>query len=160
MSAVRRTLVVFAECFPDDWPVTNRPVEDWARLARTIRARREHLGLSQDRVRELNGPSQPVQTQVETNDPSRARPRADSLRKYDKPLRWESGSTMAVLRGGDPTEVSIRPAFDITGVSVDELLAEVRRRIMSPPSEADHVAAILSSGGETGEAGQNELGLG
>ena len=109
------------------------PIEDWAHLARTVKDRREHLGLSQDKVRDLDGPSQPVQTAVENNDSTKARPRVDSLHKYDKPFGWEPGSAIETLRGGNPTPIGAKAS--IMDMSDADLLAEVHRRMTQSQSD-------------------------
>lgn len=119
--------------------MTDGPVQDWEHLARTIKERREHLGFSQDKVRELDGPSQPVQTQVENNDSTKPRPHVDSLHKYDKPFGWEPGSTLATLRGGNPTPVGARTS--IRDIADADLLAEVQRR-MSEGREVSNVVQL------------------
>ena len=122
--------------------------QDWARLGRVIKARREYLGLSQARVRELDGPSQPVQTQVENNDATKPRPRSDSLHKFDKPLQWMGGSTLTTLRGGDPTPIgstkSIRELAD------GDLIEELTRRL----EELRHALENTETPGTSPEAGQ------
>lgn len=123
---------------------------DWERLGRLIKDRREHLGLSQARVRELDGPSQPVQTQVENNDATKSRPRADSLHKFDKPLRWEEGSTLATLRGGNPTPIG--SAMSIHDITDADLIAEVTRRL----KEARNVVENAAQQNASREARQDE----
>lgn len=101
--------------------------EQWGRLGRMVRARREELKLSQAEVQEAGGPSDVIQSRIENNDGTKPRPRGSTLRMLDAALRWEPGSAIDILTGGSPTPIgtagSIRDASDM------ELLAEVQRRM-------------------------------
>ncbi|WP_025088820.1 helix-turn-helix domain-containing protein [Mycobacteroides abscessus] len=84
--------------------------EDWAALARAVRTRRAELGLTQVAVGQAGGPSDIVVGRVENNE--EPRPRPDTLRKLDKGLGWEPGTSLAILAGGEST-ASSRPKSQI-----------------------------------------------
>jgi hypothetical protein len=77
---------------------------DWEALATAVRARRADLGLSQGGVAAAGGPSDVVISRIENNE--EPRPRLDSLRKLDRGLRWEPGSSEAFLAGKPMPEPS------------------------------------------------------
>jgi hypothetical protein len=77
---------------------------DWEALAKAVRARRADLGLSQGAVAAAGGPSDFVISRVENNE--EPRPRLDTLRKLDRGLRWEPGTSEAFLAGGPIPEPS------------------------------------------------------
>jgi len=77
---------------------------DWEALAKAVRARRADLGLSQGAVAAAGGPSDLVISRVENNE--EPRPRLDTLRKLDRGLRWEPGTSEAFLAGGPIPEPS------------------------------------------------------
>ncbi|MBU8826467.1 helix-turn-helix domain-containing protein [Mycolicibacterium goodii] len=82
--------------------------EDWNALARAVRARRTDLGLSQAAVAASGGPSDFVISRIENND--EPRPRPDTLRKLDRALRWEAGTSQAIVASGEapPTPPRVR----------------------------------------------------
>lgn len=69
--------------------------ENWANLARAVRARRAELGISQATVQERGGPSDIVIGRIENNE--KPRPRGDTLRKLDQGLGWEPGYSLSIL---------------------------------------------------------------
>lgn len=71
---------------------------DWGALAKAVRGRRGELGLSQGAVAAAGGPSDLVISRIENNE--EPRPRLDTLTKLDRGLRWDSGTSEAVLGGG------------------------------------------------------------
>jgi hypothetical protein len=77
---------------------------DWEALATAVRARRADLGLSQGGVAAAGGPSDVVISRVENNE--EPRPRLDSLRKLDRGLNWEPGTSEAFLAGKPMPEPS------------------------------------------------------
>lgn len=78
------------------------------RFGRIVRARREELGLTQDDIVAMGGPSDTTQTRIEKAEGPE--PKLATWNKYDGPLRWVSGSAARVWAGGDPELVSPRPA--------------------------------------------------
>lgn len=122
IDVVRQTLVVFAKLFWDIGGMT----KDWGRLAEAVAHRRRELGLSHDAVRQAGGPSGMVISQIESN--KKPHPRDDTINKLDAPLRWEPGSAQRVLAGDQPRALAHRA--NLTKVSIDALLAEIRRRVV------------------------------
>lgn len=126
-------------CLPKFWGILGVVAEDWGRLADAVKKRREELRLSQDAIRAAGGPSDMVLGRIEKNE--EPHPRDDTLHKLDGPLQWESGSTVDVLNGGDPTPLSHRPLGQsrergFESVSMETLAeiasaatAEIQRRI-------------------------------
>ncbi|MGW4719681.1 hypothetical protein [Nocardia sp. NPDC004260] len=74
------------------------------RFGQIVKNRRLKLGLTQDQVHELGGPSDRRQTFIETN--TGPRPSITTLAKLDRPLRWEPGSAVRTWNGGDPREAA------------------------------------------------------
>ena len=79
------------------WYGSGMEVRDWEALAKAVRTRRADLGLSQGGVAAAGGPSDVVISRIENNE--EPRPRLDSLRKLDRGLRWEPGTSEAFLAG-------------------------------------------------------------
>lgn len=131
-----------------------------AEVGALIKARRIELALTEARLRELAGIDPKTQGGME--DGSRW-PQERTRMKVEPVLLWKPGSIEALRNGGDATELpanEVERPSPLRAATVDELLAEVRRRIVSPPSEADHVAAILSGSDEPPEAVQDERRFG
>lgn len=87
--------------------------DEWARLGRLVRERREHLGLTLAQVAAAGGPSVATLGLIELAKQSSYRPRV--IQKLEDALAWQRGSVRAVLGGGEPTLVSdatelIKPA--------------------------------------------------
>lgn len=82
---------------------------DLARFGRLVKARRDALGLTQEEVSALGGPSDTTFTKIEnlTWRPGRQ----NTLRKIDAGLKWEPGSSARILyENGDPTPLPSTPA--------------------------------------------------
>lgn len=78
--------------------------QDWEALAKAVRARRADLQLSQGAVTAAGGPSDLVISRIENNE--EPRPRLDTLRKLDRGLRWQPGTSEAHLAGSPMPEPS------------------------------------------------------
>lgn len=75
------------------------------RLGRALLARRHELGLTQEDVEHVGGPTPPTVSDYEKGRiPSK--PWHRTLSGFDAALEWEPGSCAAVLNGGDPTPVA------------------------------------------------------
>lgn len=111
--------------------------QDWPRLAEAVAKRRRELGLSQDAIRQADGPSDVVLGNIENN--KGRRPRANTINKLDKPLRWEPGSAQQILAGGNPD--CIERTLDLRKIPNDELLDEIKRRFEEGPSVAGRTGA-------------------
>ncbi|WP_454199505.1 hypothetical protein [Nocardia sp. Marseille-Q1738] len=74
---------------------------DLVRFGQMVKARRDALGLTQEEVSALGGPSDTTFTKIENLE---WRPgRTATLRKLDAGLQWEPGSSARILyEGGDP----------------------------------------------------------
>lgn len=80
--------------------VTSDP-EAWARLGTKIRERRESMGLSRRQLSEVAGVSEKsIQVAEEGRTPRARWPQ--SLRLIEHALRWEPGSMVEILDGGEP----------------------------------------------------------
>lgn len=81
---------------------------DLIRFGRMVKARRDVLGLTQEEVSTLGGPSDTTFTKIENLE---WRPgRAATLKKLDAGLKWEAGSSARILyEGGDPAEIGAVP---------------------------------------------------
>lgn len=74
---------------------------DLVRFSQHVKARRSALGLTQEEVRALGGPSDTTFTKIENMEWKPGRP--GTLRKLDASLRWHEGSSARILwEGGDP----------------------------------------------------------
>lgn len=71
------------------------------RFGKIVRSRRQALGLTQNQVQSVGGPSDKRQTQIENGAPPA--PSLTTLAKVDAGLRWRPGSAAATLNGGNPT---------------------------------------------------------
>ena len=74
---------------------------DLTRFGRVVRDRREELGLRQDELKAIGGPSSTTMVKVESGTPPTPTPL--TLRRLDTGLGWEDGSAARTLAGGDPT---------------------------------------------------------
>lgn len=88
---------------------------DYARLAKTARARRLELSLALNDVNaKAGGTSKGTWQRVEKGDPIRV----TNYAKIDGLLQWAPGSCIAVLAGREP--IPSRPAKDAPGVDISE----------------------------------------
>lgn len=112
--------------------------EPRARLARLGKLRRLELRRTQADVGNLGGLDRTTVAAIERASPVREM----SLAAYDHGLDWEVGSAMAILRGGEPTEMvpdrleAMRRVVlarhrrgEISDGARDELLDELDREI-------------------------------
>src|ERR1700760_3022958 len=81
-------------------------VVSWEKLGHEVRGRRAELGLTQADVADRGGPSVETLRTVENNRAGRLSPRM--RRALERVLRWESGSTDAVLAGGVAVTSGVR----------------------------------------------------
>ncbi|MEU2992933.1 hypothetical protein ABZ772_21750 [Streptomyces griseoincarnatus] len=82
--------------------VTQNP-EAWARLGAVIRERRESMGMSRRQLSQVaNVSEKSIQVAEEGRTPRARWPQ--SLHLIEAALRWEEGSMVNVLEGGEPTE--------------------------------------------------------
>lgn len=79
----------------------NEIAEDWRRLATYVNKRRHLLGLTQQDIRSLGGPSTATMRLIEGALQDSYRPMV--LSSLEKALRWAPGSIEAILAGGEPT---------------------------------------------------------
>jgi transcriptional regulator with XRE-family HTH domain len=86
------------------------------RFGEIVKNRRLKLGLTQDQVYELGGPSDRRQTFIEAG--KGPRPSITTLAKLDRPLGWEPGSAVRTWNGGQPREAA-HESLDV------ELLADL-----------------------------------
>jgi hypothetical protein len=117
---------------------------DWEALAKAVRARRADLGLSQGGVAAAGGPSDFVISRVENNE--EPRPRLDTLRKLDRGLRWEPGTSEAFLDGGpvpEPSAVVPRVRVKRGGqwIEVDPNTSASAAARITPEEQFERVAA-------------------
>lgn len=102
------------------------PNENWERLGRFVKERREKMGLTQLDVQKAGGPSAAKQREIENG-------RTDVLslskrRDLERALGWTAGSIDAALKGGDPDpadhprQVALREIFDEKGPHRDGFL--------------------------------------
>jgi hypothetical protein len=70
------------------------------RFGQIVRARREELGLRQEEVTELGGPSDTTQGRIE--NASGPVPNVSTRNMLDAPLGWAAGSAARVWAGGEP----------------------------------------------------------
>lgn len=90
---------------------------DAERFRDIVLARVEYLGLTNDKIARLGGPSTTKMSQIRAAKATR--PSGPTLEKLDKALRWKLGSARRVSLGGDPVEL---PA----ALDLEEALAEVK----------------------------------
>jgi hypothetical protein len=84
---------------------------DWQRLADAVRERRTELGLTQEDARAAGGPSTATLRLIEGALQDSYQP--STLRELEKALRWERGSVVRILAGGDPV-----PQRDLRAVPI------------------------------------------
>lgn len=110
--------------------------DDWARLGRTVKQWRKDRRLSQERISANGGPSDIVISRIERNEPPH--PRGDTLVKLDAGMEWRPGSSVSVLRGGDPVPIhqpvlanSVQQASEEELIlTISEASAELQRRLL------------------------------
>ncbi|MFE7233989.1 multiprotein-bridging factor 1 family protein [Streptomyces sp. NPDC057596] len=101
----------------------------WGRLAATIRAAREALGLSQAALGEQAGVSEGTIQNLESGKPKSRMPQ--SLSKVEPPLGWASGSAVAVLKGGEPAPLPARDTSAGASAGQDELSRKFPLRVVA-----------------------------
>jgi transcriptional regulator with XRE-family HTH domain len=94
-------------------------------LADQVKARRNALGLTQRGA----AVKADVATQTWINVEQGEKVRERTLHRVDRALKWEPGSALAVLKGGDPTPVpgSTPPAMTATDQAFAELRDELEK---------------------------------
>lgn len=106
-----------------------------SRFGERVAARRRDLNLRLTHVPDLGGPSATRMTSIEHG--TGPEPKPSTLDKLDSVLRWEPGSALRVLHGGEPVELS-QPqpqsslnftdgAFSIPNDEVATILSTMRR---------------------------------
>lgn len=103
-------------CLPKNWGMVigmeqqAQPGEpDLARFGAIVKARRAALGLTQEEVNALGGPSDTTFTKIENLEWRPGRPA--TLRKLDDGLKWQPGSSASILyRGGQPEPIDVTDA--------------------------------------------------
>lgn len=75
------------------------------RFGRIVRDRREELGLRQDELKAIGGPSSTTMVKVEKGTPPAPTPL--TLRRLDAALDWVDGSAAATLAGGEPSVAAV-----------------------------------------------------
>lgn len=78
----------------------------WERLGEKVLHRRTSQGWTQDEVAERGGPSDSLQTEIETKRWKPTRSAKGTLTKIDDGLQWVRGSAADVLAGLEPTPIS------------------------------------------------------
>jgi len=97
---------------------------DLLRFSRFVKARRAALGLTQEEVSALGGPSDTTFTKIENLDWKPGR--AGTLKKLDAGLRWQEGSSARILyEGGDPIPLDTAAAESSVRRSAAELAIEL-----------------------------------
>lgn len=106
-----------------------------ARFGERVAARRRELNLRLTHVPDLGGPSATRMTSIEHG--KGPEPKPSTLDKLDSVLRWESGSALRVLNGGEPVALSqpqpqsnlqlTEGTFSIPNDEVASILATMRR---------------------------------
>lgn len=102
---------------------------DRRRLAEAIRERRSELGLRQEDLKDLGGPSAETVSNYESGDIP-VNPQDRTLAGVDTALRWQLGSSRSILNGGAPATIDVRAEYstarvlrehiaDVTGETVD-----------------------------------------
>lgn len=87
--------------------------DDWIRLGHTIRNRREALGLATRR--ELAKATRLSYRLLGDLERGNRRVSDETLALVERELKWQSGSTREILRGGEPTELGHAPELDHPG---------------------------------------------
>ncbi|MFA7267203.1 MAG: helix-turn-helix transcriptional regulator [Candidatus Nanopelagicales bacterium] len=73
------------------------------RLAHAVKARREQLGLTQDELAALGGPSDTTVVKIEKG---KTEPGRQTFRKLDLALEWEPGSARRVMETGEAPRIA------------------------------------------------------
>jgi len=76
---------------------TTHTPDDWKRLGRAVADRRFELGLAQEALVKLGGPSHQIVRRVERGEP--AEYRDSTFYKFDRALRWPDGTAKRILDG-------------------------------------------------------------
>lgn len=93
---------------------------DLIRFGQMVKARRDALGMTQEEVAALGGPSDTTFTKIENLDWTPGR--ATTLKKLDAGLRWEEGSSARILyEGGDPVDLrqTTEPATGTADMAIE-----------------------------------------
>lgn len=96
---------------------------DLARLARVAKRRRLQLGLARNKAAVAIGISKDTWARLEAGEPIREM----NYAKIDIPLGWAVGSCVAVLEGGEPTEVEVTGEGAISSVATSDLGSEIAK---------------------------------
>lgn len=117
--------------------------EGIARLGRAIRSRRIQLGLTQDVVAKIGGPSDVTLRNIESGRAKRVN--VATLGKLDRALDWSAGTAEGILDGFFEVKSSspVKPVM-LHEATDSQLLLEVSRRLAereSPRESADPNAA-------------------
>ncbi|MEH3135919.1 MAG: hypothetical protein PGN30_13075 [Mycolicibacterium neoaurum] len=131
-------------CLPNISGIVGRMEPQWERLGREVLNRRTSRGWSQSAVRERGGPSDTLQTKIESGNWRPSRGVDETLQKIDIGMEWLPGSASRVLAGGEPSykvqpEDLRRPPGPLTAEeaeserTINEALEQVDRRRRSEP---------------------------
>lgn len=113
---------------------------DWPRLGEYAKARRRELGITQEGVQELGGPSPALVRQIEKKTYS-ASMNSSLKRGYERALQWAEGSIDKIHSGGEPAPLGADPQdlpkaeppaesrFDRLAREADEAQAEFERAV-------------------------------
>lgn len=99
------------------------------RLSQLIKERRIELGLTQEELRDLGGPTGETVNKYELGRIPK-KPQPDTLTGLDTALRWQLGSSLSILNGGEPAPIDVRAEYstarvlrehiaDVTGEAID-----------------------------------------
>lgn len=113
------------------------------RLGQLLRQRRKDLKLTQAAIQEAGGPSTATLRVIEGGKHTELR--AGTAQPLERILKWQPGSIAAILKGGQPTEITPAPAPSrhwLDGVPTGDIIeqirvlfAEVRRRVPTGPAD-------------------------
>jgi len=103
--------MLFAErhpCLPTIYATLAGMEENIARLGRLVRERREELGLSQEDIARLGGPSTTTLSKIENGTAKQIRRR--TAQDLDRALGWRIESTERVLFSGEMPRITSEPS--------------------------------------------------
>lgn len=126
-------------CLPKFSGIVGRVEQpQWERLGEYVLARRKNRGWSQSAVAERGGPSDTLQSKIETGAWRPTRGVDETLKKIDAGLEWEVGSASRVLDGGEPLLVEHRLGRGLASLLPPYPEAEAREEVKEPVDHALH----------------------
>jgi hypothetical protein len=105
----------------------------WDQLARAVQQQRTLLGLSYDAIHDAGGPSDMVLSRIERNH--EPHPKDNTVNKLDTPLQWAPGTAQRILAGLPVEDSAATSVSDIRDIPIDDLLGEIRRRVVGDESQ-------------------------